>query len=354
MLDSIRDFRKYLADLMGQECRSGQRRNIIVLAVDGIDYKHAQSAWQGVALERVTSVFPSTSSTAWLSALTGASVDEHGIPGVVFRLNPNEMVNVFEYQGALEVPQLPTIFTDAIDLGYDAHAVLGDWEDFPGPWRNMLLNDASLVQGHRFYTHADRDNGAGIVQKVEGAINDTLDGATTGKLLWCFIDIDRHIHQNGYDDHVDEVLVGLDGLARHWVQTGNCVIAHSDHGLVETYDMSNYGAQVDALIKYHGVEMGGAGRVRWFYTNGDNTLTVAVMRELQNIFGADATVSERDAYFRTGSLAYERVGEVVLVAQRTDFLCDKAYGYEHGSWTASERDAMLATWQPTDLSLEGA
>ncbi|MGC1498092.1 MAG: hypothetical protein WA790_19965 [Sulfitobacter sp.] len=354
MMHSIRDFRKYLADQIDQECKSGQRRNIIVLAVDGIDYTHAQSAWPDVTLEQAVSVFPSTSSTAWLSALTGASVDDHGIPGVVFRMGPREMVNIFEYQGALNAPQLATIFTDATDLGYAACAVLGDWEDYPGPWRNMLLNGASLVRGHRFYTHTGKVTASGIVGQVEHAIGHALDGPIGGNLIWCFVDIDRHIHKHGYDEHVRDVLAGLDGLARRWVQTGHCVIAHSDHGLVETSDHSEYGAQIDALMKRHNVEMGGAGRVRWLYADGDRPLIENLMGELQTIFGADAIVSEKDTFFRKGSPAYQRVGDVVIVAQGTDFLCDTEYTFEHGSWTQAEREAMLATWHSTDLASVGA
>ncbi|HEY0781420.1 MAG TPA: hypothetical protein VGE98_03120, partial [Thermoanaerobaculia bacterium] len=67
-------------------CRSGASDSVIVLAIDGLAYSVAKSVWSSPdLLLALTSTFPSVSGTAWLTAATGLAVDEHLVPGVVFR-----------------------------------------------------------------------------------------------------------------------------------------------------------------------------------------------------------------------------------------------------------------------------
>jgi hypothetical protein len=57
------------------------RRGVVVLAADGVSYRPAARHWPGVTM--LTSVFPSVSANAWLTATTGAGADVHGVPGMV-------------------------------------------------------------------------------------------------------------------------------------------------------------------------------------------------------------------------------------------------------------------------------
>jgi hypothetical protein len=61
-------------------------RGVVVLGVDGLGFWPAVSAFRDASLLRLTGTVPTTSATGWLTALTGASVAEHGVPGMVYRV----------------------------------------------------------------------------------------------------------------------------------------------------------------------------------------------------------------------------------------------------------------------------
>jgi hypothetical protein len=53
------------------------RRGVIVLGVDGLSWSLAASCWHAAELACLTSTFPTTSATAWLTALTGVGPAQH-------------------------------------------------------------------------------------------------------------------------------------------------------------------------------------------------------------------------------------------------------------------------------------
>src|SRR5712664_2111980 len=61
-------------------------RGVIVLAVDGLTHTVAAEHWQPSTLDLLHSTVPSTSTTAWLTSVTGVGPEQHGLPGMVFRL----------------------------------------------------------------------------------------------------------------------------------------------------------------------------------------------------------------------------------------------------------------------------
>lgn len=114
----------------------------------------AERHWRTAETCCAQSVYPTTSSACWLSALSGQDVATHGVPGVVFS-NPAEnvgLVNVFQYRGPglTEVPE--NVFSDAARLGYKPISVLGDMETYDSAWRDALLSHAQPVSGHSFFT----------------------------------------------------------------------------------------------------------------------------------------------------------------------------------------------------------
>src|SRR5690349_20450058 len=96
---SIEEFRNKVCGILADEVRSGTRRSVVVFAVDGITNDFALRCWPNAAVSRMHSVFPSTSSSAWLTSLTGLGVASHGVPGVVFKSPGGELINVFQYRG---------------------------------------------------------------------------------------------------------------------------------------------------------------------------------------------------------------------------------------------------------------
>ncbi|GAB2445163.1 hypothetical protein GCM10027187_07590 [Streptosporangium sandarakinum] len=60
-------------------------RGVVVLAVDGLSWRAARAAWPAADLARLTSTFPSTSATAWMTSVTGLPVAGHLAIGAACR-----------------------------------------------------------------------------------------------------------------------------------------------------------------------------------------------------------------------------------------------------------------------------
>ncbi|WP_433498651.1 alkaline phosphatase family protein [Sphaerimonospora sp. CA-214678] len=346
--DSITIVRDRISTLLRQESATPAPRDVVVLAVDGLSYAFAADCWTGAAqISRLRSVFPTTSSAGWLSSLTGLDVARHLVPGVVFSdpEGSDELINVFDYRGRDLTPARETVFTDARRLGYRPSAVLGDMETYGGSWRDALLRDAEPVLGHRFYTqdegtYRERDPRL-LVDLVRDALGRTLAAPGEGpRLVWCYIELDRHIHHFGYDRHAARFLAGVEELAQELADAGTVVLAHADHGLTPTRRDPDLTELIETLARRNGFRMGGAGRTRWLYPEPGTADGVAV--ELRAKLPESVRVARSEELFPEG--VRRRIGELVLIAEGDAFLVDHGYRYEHGSLTDAELDTPYAAW----------
>ncbi|HEY4057156.1 MAG TPA: alkaline phosphatase family protein [Kofleriaceae bacterium] len=310
-----------------------------MLAVDGIPYPLALSTWRHASIEQAESVFPTTSATAWTTALTGASVDEHGIPGVVFTVG-DELIDVYSYTGPLGEPPASDLFSDASQRGYTPIAILGDLETTNCTWRDQLVHRAQQVRGVPFFAPGGCDARV-IVDRLVAAVTRELASHAGPCLVWCFLDTDRYIHHHGYDASVVEFLERIDATAYAWSRE-HVVVAHSDHGLVRTRHDPEIAAVLDRVIAQHGCKMGGAGRTRWLYV--DPTAEVQVRERLTRELPSSIAIRSADTFFAPGSVARSRVGAILLIAQGDSFLASDGYTYEHGSREPHERCVPIAEW----------
>jgi hypothetical protein len=350
-MTSIRDFRSSVAGLLAAETGARRPRPVVVLALDGVSYAAARSHWCHAELSRARSVTPTTSSAGWLSSLTGLDVAAHGVPGVVFAdpAGGPGQINVFEYTGpGLELPPtVGNVFSDATGLGYQPLAVLGDMETYHCAWRDTLLAGARPVTGHRFYTEGGgpyRVRSTAVVEAaVVAAIQDALQGASGAvpAFVWCYVEIDRHIHEYGYDNHVSEMLGALERIAVRLAEQGVVTLAHADHGLVPTVHDTEFAAFLDDAARRHGFVVGGAGRMRWLHTRepmpGLAGLLAPQLPESVSVHAADE-------FFPPGSPARGRVGDTVLVAHGERFLAPDGYTHDHGSFGEDEVWTPFARW----------
>lgn len=319
------------------------RRDTVVMALDGIPFALAAQMWTSAQLRRMRSVFPTTSSSAWLSALTGMTVAQHGVPGVVFKYPECGLINVYTHAGPMHIPVVGTVFTDAQQAGYVPLAVLGDLEGISGAWIDALLAGAQRVQGHRFYSRLPRPDPDGITAAVEAAVlHAQALHPHQPKFIWCFVEIDRLIHREGYSDEVLTAIAGLGSLAERLAHRGMLVVAHSDHGLVPTRhnpDVQNF---LSGLESRFSAKFGGAGRARWVYTahGTENKIRAALEDELS----AFAAIRPADDVFGVGGLARERVGELVLIARGNEFVTFDGDVFDHGSDSQEELDVPYAVW----------
>jgi hypothetical protein len=321
---------------------SGERRHVAVLAIDGISRAAAAAAWPRAAIEPLCSVFPSTSATAWLSSVSGLDVDDHGVPGVVVSSPDHGLIHVFEYRGPPWWPAPTTIFDDAAARGIRPLALLGDLSNLDCAWRDAVLHGAERVANSPFYAAPMTPRPAALGERLQRELRAAWRSAGgTPCLVWCLLDVDRHIHQRGYDDHVADVLAEIGRVAESLVDEA-VVIAHADHGLVPTRHDPELAALLDRVARQEGCALGGAGRTRWLYPRPGGV--ERLRQALDGRLPPTVTLHEADAFFRPGSLARRRVGELVLIARGDAFLVEEGYTHEHGSLTDAELDVPFATW----------
>lgn len=348
-------FRGRMARLLEREAgRTPRPRHVVVLAVDGLPYALARQVWSAGVTEPVTAVLPTTSSAGWLSSLTGLSVAEHAVPGVVFRSpeDTGELINVFSYRGPGLTGARENLFADARRLGLLPLAVLGDLEAYPCSWRDALLRHAHPVTGHRFYTRGGGGGGAYRAPDpgtVEAAVRRAVTGALDARggdrpcLVWCYIELDRHVHHHGYDAHVRQALAGLERVAAELAGKGAVVVAHSDHGLTPTRHDPRLARLLDALGRRHGCTTGGAGRVRWLYPAAAGA-TDRLVRDLERELPPSVRLFSADALLPPGSAGRARAGEIVLMAEGEEFLTEPAYTHDHGSAREAEVYTPFTRW----------
>ncbi|MFJ9556050.1 alkaline phosphatase family protein [Nocardiopsis sp. NPDC101807] len=341
-------FRAEVRGLMEWGAAQGPPRSVVVFGIDGLAHRVAADHWNLARNDVMESVFPTTSSAGWLSALTGREVDDHGVPGFLFRRpgSGTGLTTFLEHDGPDLTPASDTVFTDARSLGYLPKAVLGDLSAYPGPWRDALTRDAEPCPGHRIYTAGGPSYQAPPPERVGALLRESVLTAlepSRPSLVWCFVELDQHVHRHGYDAHVSQVLAGLQDLAVELVERGAVVLAHSDHGLVPTRHDPVLERFLTRALHAHGASMGGAGRVRWLYV--DPARRDPLLTHLERGLPSSIDVTGSDTYFAPGSLARSRVGDICLIAGGEPFLTSHDYTHDHGSLHPDERRTPLSLWR---------
>ncbi|KMY85515.1 hypothetical protein BUMB_03389 [Candidatus Paraburkholderia calva] len=359
----LTSFRGRISRLLQDEMSNGVRRSIIIIALDGIPFDLALACWPQAHLERMSSVFPTTSSAAWMSALTGLRVERHGIPGVVFAMESanSVLVNLYDYQHELGGPDEGNIFSDAREAGYAPLALAGDLAVAPCSWLRRLLAHSVSTRSSQFYAaltrQAEFPRATSIIERLRADIDAVLALATPDCpiLCWCFVEVDRYIHLYGYDDHVNSFLKGIENLAIDLVEAGHVVVAHSDHGLVPNTHCTGVESALRDIARRYALDIGGAGRTRWFYTSVEQE---AEIRDFSAACLAGvANVHSTSDYFTPGSLAAARAGSVSIQAIGERFIGDLAYSHDHGAMSAVEVSVPFAVWdgaRPDVLNREDA
>ncbi|MFD9332951.1 alkaline phosphatase family protein [Streptomyces sp. NPDC060028] len=326
--------------LLAAERERAHPRHVVVLALDGVPLELARVSWSQAHVTAMRAVFPTTSSAGWLSSTTGLTVDEHGVPGVVFTVC-GRLIDVFQEVVVDLCPIYDNLFGDATRLGYAPLALLGDLQNLPGRWRNVLLAGARQTPGPALFTRADGAATAASVLRT-ALVHWIQASDHHPKLVWCHVDIDAHIHRHGYDAPVQAFLEAVDRLAGDLADRGAVVIAYSDHGLVPTTHDSAVAGLLERAQRDLGCRLGGAGRTRWLYTpefrDGE------VRDFLAQSLPASIRILTSDEVFDPGGQSHSRVGSLVLVAEGEGFLVRPGDTYEHGSTTSAEVDIPLAQW----------
>ena len=339
---SITSVRSRISAVMREEI-ADSTQHLVILAIDGLRFDVAAGTWKDAQIERLRSVFPTTSSTAWLSSVTGLDVSDHGIPGVAYTGPEGDLINVYRFAGELRPWTDRNIFSDAAALAWQPIAVLGDLEHLECSWRSLLVAGATALVGHPFFARPDATPASIHVRLREAIAEAMVMPGVPRKMIWCFIDADLHIHRHGYDRQLSGFLSEIEELALALARTGTTVVAYSDHGLVATRNDPELARLLDSVGSECERPMGGAGRTRWLYPKEGRG--EALRLALEDGLPQDVRLADPDLYFRPGSPARERVGSVLLIAEGTSFLAEPGCDYEHGSLTDGELYVPFAVWR---------
>ncbi len=351
-------------DGASETCLLGSSECVIVLVVDGLSFDVARSCWSASVLTALTSTFPSTSSTALLSATTGLAPAEHGVLGVAFYAPEIDAVfDCYQDRAAAEpgrryssvaeedfsIGPWPTVFT-ALSGRVDCVAHVGALATVPGRWARAVVHGARVVEPHVDWQAIGNDPIAMVAAVTAGLESTLADRQSTPLLAWAHVNVDAAIHARGYDSAVCDAMARLEAAAQRWASSGHTVIAHSDHGLVETRE-SRRARELRALLHdpaYCRVQSGGAGRMLWAYPHPGSR--DVLIEEARALAGSFAAVIGRDELLRLQAIgdtqyARERIGEVVVVATGTEFpLFAPNHRFEHGANSEQEMIAPLAIW----------
>ncbi|MEU7479724.1 hypothetical protein AB0A63_27290 [Lentzea sp. NPDC042327] len=306
-------------------------RGVIVLAVDGLSSDVAGQTWLEAEITTLTSTLPSTSATAWLTALTGAAADVHRVPGTVYR-NGSGLVHAIT--GAPSIPSLPTV------LERHGAAVLAREIDLlTGTWARALLRGCTRIPApaqHKLTAQAEDPP-----LLVANVVADLDKVSADHGFLWTYVNIDDHVHRNGYDESVHEAMLRLDAHASRWAAAGWTVVAHSDHGQVPVAADPDLVEAWDAIVREEcAIPSGGAGRMRWLYPRPDRL--EAVFDRVATTLGDAATVHHASDL----GLPQPEAGPVVAVAASPAFpVPDPSARFEHGGVSRDEVEVPYAVWR---------
>jgi len=313
--------------------------------VDGVGLSIAEACWPGARCESLVTTFPSTSTTAWLTALTGAGLEQHLVPGMVFHVDGSPVNAVAAGPDNMLGP-VESVFSRLHAAGVRSSVIPGVLTDYPGPWSRALWQGASIVPSTRpVATPPDpRDTASESVADVDAALSLGAD------LVVAYVDIDAAVHQEGYTDRVRQALAILDSAAIRWRKQDVLTMALSDHGAVEVRPddavVRRWTAVADSgLCDPVG---GGAGRVRWLHScPGQHERLLELAR---HALGDVAWVASKWEVAQSGlwpasESLLRRVGDVVAVAMAPAFpVLLEDMRYEHGSITPMEMLVPFAVW----------
>ncbi len=340
----------------------GSRRSLAVLAVDGLGFHVAAAGLAPDVLMPLTTSFPSTTTTALLSSLTGRTPSEHGVIGVQY-LHPDGRCGyncitgeVTEPSSAGTVrasadPAFQTAFMTLRDLGIPVFSLPAELASLSAAWRDRMFEGSRVLDSQARDGASTDARGIGeIMDAVTRDLVDVID-RHPGSVVWAYLNLDDHLHRRGPDQDIEWACRALDSLARRLSQAGTAVLLYADHGCVAS------GASIGTIRAWQEVAgpeacrlpPGGAGRVRWLYphTGMARPLADQVRWRFPGAVVTSPAELSRWGLVEEGSIGYARLGEVVMLARGPDFpVPDPAMAYEHGSLTAQEILVPLAIWQP--------
>jgi len=337
--------------------RLGRSRSLAVIAVDGLGFAHAARTLRPSVLVPLTSEFPTTTIACLLTSLTGQPPDAHGFIGVQY-LHADGIHSVNCHDGRLYAPSgdaearptvtptFRTVFDVLAGQGVRTVAVPNELGRLDGEVRDRMLHGADVIVP----ALPAAPDPLALIAAFDAQLSAAVSvGQAT--LTWAYVDLDSHVHRQGFGRPVDDAAAALGRLALRLSQEGTAVLVFSDHGLTANHPGTDtlgvWRAASDE--RWCRLPAGGAGRVRWLYPRATRADRLAALLAdgITDAAVTDPAQAARWGLVRPGSIGQRRLGEIVLLARGPDFPApDTATAFEHGSMTPDELLVPMAIWYP--------
>ena len=313
---------------------------VVLLVVDGLGWeqllarRHLAPTLAGLDGGPITTVAPSTTSTALTSLATGLTPGEHGIVG--YRVDVGgEVLNVLRWSTSRGDARRRVVPRDL----QPQRAFLG--ESVPVVSRSDLEGSAfteAHLAGVRHHGWRVPSNlaveVAALVRAGEPFVYAYYDG------------IDKVAHEYGFGAHYDAELRAVDGLVADLLDVlvpGAVLAVTADHGQVHVGDqVRTLAPEALALTRLQS----GEGRFRWLHARpgaaSDLLATAGFHADEAWVVSRDQVLDEGWFGPRVGSNVARRLGDVALVAREPVSFDDPADSgaftlvCRHGSLTAAE------------------
>jgi hypothetical protein len=319
-------------------------RQVVVLVVDGLGWDQLQSrrhiapALASMAGGPITTVVPSTTSTALTSIFTGTVPAEHGVLGYRVRLPGDEILNVLRWERVDGSPA-----KDLVQPTELQHLPAFGGRPVPVVTK-AIFADTSFSA---LYLAGAHQVGYYASSSVAFDVRDAL--AAGEPLVFAYYDsLDTVAHQHGFGERYDAELAAVDRLVGELTEVlpdGCVLLVTADHGQVEVaHEQVEFSAELLAGVRV----MSGEGRFRWLHTLAGATADVAALA--RQLYGELAWVQTRDEIIDAGwfggpiasPAAAATIGDVAVLAHAPIAFRDPrdvgklALRCRHGSLTAAE------------------
>lgn len=329
----------------------GDARQVVLLVVDGLGWEQLASrlafapTLASLAGGPITTVAPSTTSTALTSIATGKPPAEHGVLGYRVRLEGDEVLNVLRWELRDGSPAADRVKPSELQLVA------------PFRGRHVPVVTRSEFAGTGFtalYLSGARQIGYMASSSLALDVRDALAEGEPFVMAY-YPSLDTVAHQHGFGERYDAELAAVDRLVSAVIAAlppGCVLLVTADHGQVDVVE--------PPIVLDHAVlagvrAMSGEGRFRWLHARpgaASDVLAAAAesLGDVAWVKSADEVVGER---WFGGPLPAQRVdmiGDVAVAARAPVAFNDPndvgklALRCRHGSLTSAEMLVPLLAW----------
>lgn len=372
-IKSVYDIILHLAGIKKDNCilPDFKCNNILVLALDSISFldsaeyinKHLGNAF----VKPLTSTFPLTSISSWVSIFSGMHPNEHGFYGPAFYEKQLDkvigLVNSVIYSDNVITSPLPLELANSIRLTPSKTTTIFEKLE-ANNWDTYLMLDYALAKSYVWVQEVAR--GTHLVRNffsenkyyefpqvltegldiTEELIHNLIDN---NNLIWSFINFDPYVHHYHLPADKKDYIINT---ISEFIRILNSVFHKENwYVLIVSDQIEQYNSLINNNLAFKYLQ-GGAGRVRWTYPK--EKIKDYVFDQVKSIIGNDGTVLNKKQLWEHGLFPTKkhfndyRIGKVGAIANYHQF---PSYGHElfseHDSITKREMFVPFAICYPS-------